>query len=207
MLLSGVEVCPLRTALQRAAQASALEGALQQLQRAGLVSIARAGSWAQAPVQGAWHQQQLRQASEDLQVSHAAEELPEPYYHKIVDHTLDDLLERLEYFVEELDYLDADVEYSQGVLTLRLGDLGTYVINKQTPNRQIWMSSPVSGPVRYDWGFGKWVYHRDGHDLHTRLRHELKQLTGQDLELNPCLSCGKLNTCQGEQCAKGLDEP
>lgn len=93
----------------------------------------------------------------------------------------------------------------QGVLTLRLGDLGTYVINKQvrssgqklgsggsgggcvgyrllwssqprvfanaaffravaggpatsclqTPNRQIWMSSPVSGPVRYDWGFGE----------------------------------------------------
>lgn len=25
----------------------------------------------------------------------------------------------------------------------------------QTPNRQIWMSSPVSGPVRYDWGFGE----------------------------------------------------
>ena len=42
----------------------------------------------------------------------------------------------------------------QGVLTVRLGDFGTYVINKQTPNRQIWMSSPLSGPVRYDWGPG-----------------------------------------------------
>ena len=30
-----------------------------------------------------------------------------------------------------------------GVLTVRLGDLGTYVINKQTPNRQLWLSSPV----------------------------------------------------------------
>lgn len=29
------------------------------------------------------------------------------------------------------------------VLTLKLGSLGTYVINKQTPNRQIWLSSPV----------------------------------------------------------------
>lgn len=29
------------------------------------------------------------------------------------------------------------------VLTLKLGTLGTYVVNKQTPNRQIWMSSPV----------------------------------------------------------------
>ena len=25
------------------------------------------------------------------------------------------------------------------------------MINKQTPNRQIWLSSPVSGPKRYDW--------------------------------------------------------
>ncbi len=31
----------------------------------------------------------------------------------------------------------------QGVLTVKLGQKGTYVINKQTPNRQIWMSSPV----------------------------------------------------------------
>lgn len=36
----------------------------------------------------------------------------------------------------------------QGVLTLNLGSHGTYVINKQSPNKQIWMSSPLSGPVR-----------------------------------------------------------
>jgi frataxin len=30
-----------------------------------------------------------------------------------------------------------------GVLTIRLGDKGTFVINKQAPNRQIWLSSPV----------------------------------------------------------------
>ena len=30
-----------------------------------------------------------------------------------------------------------------GVLTVRLGRHGTYVVNKQAPNRQIWLSSPV----------------------------------------------------------------
>jgi frataxin-like iron-binding protein CyaY len=35
------------------------------------------------------------------------------------------------------------VSLQQGVLTVRLGKHGTYVINKQTPNRQIWLSSPV----------------------------------------------------------------
>ena len=30
-----------------------------------------------------------------------------------------------------------------GVLTVKVGDHGTYVINKQTPNKQIWLSSPT----------------------------------------------------------------
>lgn len=38
------------------------------------------------------------------------------------------------------------------VLTLKLGALGTYVLNKQTPNRQIWLSSPV----RYYCGRSYW---------------------------------------------------
>lgn len=56
--------------------------------------------------------------------------------------------EKLEAYIED-NVEDSDIEYSMGVLTVKLGpQLGTYVINKQTPNRQIWMSSPVSGPVR-----------------------------------------------------------
>lgn len=38
---------------------------------------------------------------------------------------------------------DFDLLLSQGVMTLQLKS-GTYVINKQPPNLQIWLSSPVS---------------------------------------------------------------
>lgn len=48
----------------------------------------------------------------------------------------------MQIFVEDID-IEGDVEYSQGVLTINLGQLGTFVINKQTPNRQIWLSSPL----------------------------------------------------------------
>jgi frataxin-like iron-binding protein CyaY len=129
---------------------------------------------------------------------------------------------------------------------VKLGRRGTYVINKQTPNRQIWLSSPVrcagsgpgpgacacaavqsaagappcpathclpalpppgpppptptphpppgppppptppppcpsarSGPFRYDFaGEGRWVYSRDGREMHEQLRDELRQLLG-----------------------------
>lgn len=41
------------------------------------------------------------------------------------------------------DWLEVDLE--GGILTLELPDGGTYVVNKHAPNREIWVSSPVSG--------------------------------------------------------------
>ena len=55
------------------------------------------------------------------------------------------------------------------------------MLNKQPPNKQIWLSSPVSGPKRYDYvraaegedGGGEWVYLRDGTTLSGLLREEV----------------------------------
>lgn len=73
-----------------------------------------------------------------------------------------------------------------GVLTLKFPPAGTYVINKQPPNKQIWLSSPISGPKRYDYavlsegqdakegtGAGGWVYMRDGSTLAELLEAEI----------------------------------
>jgi len=35
-------------------------------------------------------------------------------------------------------------------LNINLGKHGFWVINKQAPNQQIWWSSPISGPRRYE---------------------------------------------------------
>jgi frataxin len=132
--------------------------------------------------------------------------LAENQFHKLADSTLDTIFDTIEQYIDaiDLDNDDTDIEYSQGVLSVKLGGgLGTYVINKQTPNRQIWMSSPVSGPVRYDYYKGNWVYSRDGHKLHERLEKELEQLTGVAINLNPCSNCGKMNACvDGNYCQK-----
>ena len=64
-------------------------------------------------------------------------------------------------------------------MTITFPPAGTYVLNKQPPNRQIWLSSPISGPKRYDWvtegtnGAGKWLYKRDGSALTELLEAEL----------------------------------
>lgn len=78
-----------------------------------------------------------------------------------------------------------DLSLAQGVLTLRCGELGTYVINKQTPNKQLWWSSPVSGPKRFAWDARRrvWLATRDGSELAASLAAELTTLTGVALEL------------------------
>ena len=71
-------------------------------------------------------------------------------------------------------------------MTISITDKGTYVINKQPPNKQIWLSSPISGPKRYDWcvtgdgqgdkegsGSGDWIYARDGVSLGELIAEEL----------------------------------
>jgi frataxin len=77
----------------------------------------------------------------------------------------------------------------QGVLTIALGSsLGSYVLNKQGPNRQIWWSSPVSGPKRFEWSEtrGAWVSTRDASiTLTALLREELRQLARVDLSFPP----------------------
>ena len=73
-----------------------------------------------------------------------------------------------------------------GVMNINFPPNGTYVLNKQPPNKQIWLSSPISGPKRYDWvvvgesmhqkegsGVGEWMYIRDGSTLTALLSEEL----------------------------------
>eukprot|EP00249_Psilotum_nudum_P010717 c22716_g2_i1 orf=361-981(-) len=99
-------------------------------------------------------------------------------YHKLADETLDHLQEKIEGIGEELELDGFDTDHAEGVLTVRLGSLGTYVINKQTPNRQIWLSSPVSGPARFDWDekMKCWIYRRTKSELLTQLQKELSEL-------------------------------
>lgn len=68
-----------------------------------------------------------------------------------------------------------DAESDGGVVRLQLGRAGGYVLNTQTPNRQIWLSSPLSGPWRYEWDAerAEWRATRDGHRLFDRMEEEL----------------------------------
>ena len=100
--------------------------------------------------------------------------------------------------VEAGDYSAVrDVAESQGVLTI-VTTRGTFVINKQPPLRQLWLSSPISGPWHYDMASESvtppvpsgpltdpvdWVDVKDGHSLRRRLTEELSSVIGQRITI------------------------
>lgn len=126
-------------------------------------------------------------------------------YQKISDAYIDELVKTLDAMAEDPES-GLEVEYTQGVLTLGT-KYGDYVLNKQPPNKQIWISSPISGPKRYDWVLaggdhqhlkegtaldaggdmhgGQWVYLRDGSTLSDLLKKELKIEMGEEEDIGP----------------------
>ena len=95
---------------------------------------------------------------------------------------LETLGEKLESWADEEIEEDVECDYSDGILTISLGrGRGTYVLNKQAPNRQIWWSSPISGPHRFEEEGERWVDARRGEedcldDLETKLKSEWRKL-------------------------------
>ena len=88
-------------------------------------------------------------------------------------------------------------------MTLDLGQHGTYVINKQPPNKQIWLSSPIrsvccllftpsyrrrikSGPKRFNFDLTKrqWVDSRSGERLEALLTEELNVSLGVESDID-----------------------
>ncbi len=132
----------------------------------------------------------------------ASSTLTEGEFHQIADDALEHILEKLTVLEEHED--NVDISLSQGVLkiTLQQEDSVTdktkvyhWVINKQTPNRQLWWSSPISGPRRYEYvnisslrndergltdadeALMKWSYTRDGSNLLDILKEEIHIIT------------------------------
>lgn len=104
---------------------------------------------------------------------------PEHEYLAVANEMLESIFESVLNAGEENAFGDDfDAELSQGVLRIALGDDGDYVINTQTPNRQIWLSSPSSGPWRFGWDSvgSEWISTKGNERLIELLERELGEI-------------------------------
>ena len=102
-------------------------------------------------------------------------------FERLAEETLEDLMEQVD---EALgDELDVDLE--GGILMIELSNGGQYVINKQAPNKEIWVSSPQSGAhhFSYDGDHSVWKDTRNDESLFDVLSRELSQACGRPFSL------------------------
>jgi len=98
-------------------------------------------------------------------------DLSESEFERLAGQTLEGIADILDSTLGD----GADVDFSGGILTCTLDSGGQYVLNRHTPNRQIWLSSPRSGASHYAFDVGRaaWADTRTGRTLTDVLVEEL----------------------------------
>ena len=89
------------------------------------------------------------------------------------DQKVELVIEKIANTIEDNDiHHEIDVDLNDNILTL-ITNGGTFVINKQRSTKEIWLSSPLSGPYHFALKEEKWIS-RNQTELLTLLTKELK---------------------------------
>ena len=72
----------------------------------------------------------------------------------LVDKSLTNIFESI---VDKNYNFIEDLDLSNGILKIDLKNNKAYIINIQKNNKQIWLSSPFSGPKRFEYINNEWV--------------------------------------------------
>ena len=97
--------------------------------------------------------------------------MTESEFHRDVDA----VLARVEAAVERVDELDVDLE--GGILTIGCPDASRIIVNRQTPNREIWVAAR-SGGFHFAWREGAWRDTRSGDELFASLARVIASQAG-----------------------------
>lgn len=88
------------------------------------------------------------------------------------------VLARIESAVEASETLDADLE--SGILTVTCPDESRVIVNRQTPNREIWVAAR-SGGFHFRWKDGEWRDTRSGDELFASIARILASQGGEKI--------------------------
>lgn len=101
--------------------------------------------------------------------------MDETEFHRAVDG----VLSRIERAAEASEGIDADLE--AGILTLECPDGSRIIVNRQTPNREVWVAAR-SGGFHFAWRDGAWRDTRSGEELFASLARIVLAQGGESLD-------------------------
>lgn len=90
----------------------------------------------------------------------------------VVTEYLEKLLETIESNYWEF----VDCELTSDVLYINTENNGVFIINRNVPKQELWLSSPISGGAHFSYLNGEWVNTRTKDQFETLLFQELDQI-------------------------------
>ena len=96
-------------------------------------------------------------------------------FHRAVDA----VLARIERSVEASDALESDLE--SGILTITCPDDSRVIVNRQTPNREIWVAAR-SGGFHFVFRDGAWRDTRSGDELFASVSRLIASQSGEEID-------------------------
>jgi CyaY protein len=110
-------------------------------------------------------QAKVENGEDGITVMSAVSPMEESEFHQRVEA----ILSSIELAMDDVD-ADIDAELNGGILTLTFANGSKVIVNRQTPNREIWVAAKSGGfHFRFDRGANAWVNTRGGETLATLL--------------------------------------
>ena len=79
---------------------------------------------------------------------------------------------------------DFDCQFSGSVLTLEADDGSQIIVNRHTPNQELWIAAK-SGGYHFAERDGQWLATRDGSEFFTVLSEALSAAAGEEVVIAP----------------------
>lgn len=80
------------------------------------------------------------------------------------------------YILDKMEPLSDNITEQEGSLSVNIKDLGEYLFNRQPVSYQLWGSSPITGPSRFNLQGDKWIQEKKNISLQEFLDLEIKNI-------------------------------
>ena len=99
-------------------------------------------------------------------------------FSEAADRTLQHIHDTVDVWAEDVGIPEYDAALELGVVTISFGSKGAFVLNKQASIRELWLSSPISGPSHYKYCSSTRVWRdtRQRTDLLSRLEQDINDI-------------------------------
>jgi len=110
--------------------------------------------------------------------------LDDNHFRAIANATLMHFYDQLEQAYDQEDLEELDYDEGSGILSIVTPDKKTFIISKHAPSHQIWLASPISGGLHFDYdpATQNWVL-PDGRSLKHILADNLRTCAGLQVVL------------------------